>query len=531
MQKDSLSLIAYASSAGLLFVAQGAAVHLFQFSDLSKLTGDNWRFDGASIHQTADGDSQTSIEGVKVQCASTIRLSHSVVHVAANCDETFLSIAYADSGDAFIEILQLSSLARVSRVRAPGRLLDAVWNPAVPNYLATLSVDSNNEYTARFWELSSTSVKLVGSVSGATAIGFSPKGKCIVLGMQDGRLRQLELTSALKRDVRGAMAGRAVTSVAWISNFTFVVAYRADSSSDKDLLCALTIDKQGDRAKLTRFDSACVPDNGQSEARYHVGQIREWRVVLLGSSASHSLSNMAYTAPEGNELDTLNWTEYSLDDDARPELPMTEDYADTQPLGLAFASATTLSLFVLSNSGKLLRFFVSNADSQALLIAPPAAASQLNLPRQVDLSAAAVSAQAPAKPVESANSLAAQLTKPNVLAQANAPTGSLFGSAFSFSNSSGASNSTASSFGGASAPLSAFGSAFASASTNNSANPLANVSLATSNNPKASDLASLLAPGVGGNTQKLPTFAATAENVQKPMAQSLQSQARKSRLL
>ncbi|KAI9361508.1 hypothetical protein BD770DRAFT_408646 [Pilaira anomala] len=187
-------------------------------------------------------------------------------------------------------------------------------------------------------------------VDNVSAICWSPKGKQIAVGKLDGSIQHFDTNGALKSELSipklvSAAGGResqnrSVQDVLWIENHVFLALYAKKRENEED-----TFENEG-------FIINRKPANGSSEPEYiRLAEItpiftNEGRgnhfymetinnlgkeikhLVIIANAATGELSVVG----QGEDGD---WATWALPENALANFPLSDDNADTYPLGLA----------------------------------------------------------------------------------------------------------------------------------------------------------------------------------------------------
>ncbi|XP_013420263.1 nuclear pore complex protein Nup214 isoform X2 [Lingula anatina] len=273
------------------------------------------------------------------------------------------------------------------------RLVDFVWNPGTdfPAVFAAVMSDGSLKLME-----ATENLKIMGSLkagSGVTAVCWSPKGKQIVVGKKDGTMQQYDQELKLKKNIAAPTIFQdpmKVLDIQWLTTFTFQVAYmpQGDAITEQPSLVFVHAPKTGNLV-FTNYEDVCFGQGEDREPVYYLHHIIKWGVMTVASA------NATECGILGKKADNQEcWELWTLEDSGRAQLPTTEDYDDTYPVGVAidYTSQRQIPLgedkfhppapvyMLLNTDGQLLLFYMMNYFPGA---------EQLTCPPQVLTSAGA----------------------------------------------------------------------------------------------------------------------------------------------
>lgn len=269
---------------------------------------------------------------------------------------------------------------RLSSSSGEINVCDLRWNPAIPGMLCTVTSDHTiGSFQVSNDKKSGFVITGSGRIEGVDALcaAWSPKGKQIVVGCQNGNIIQLKPELKPARVITGPNPnmGR-VIAILWISNFQFCAAYQ---EINEKRVCVLIVDapKGETIAKFTNFEDITY---GVSTNQYYFDYIPEWGVIIAASSSSSEVAVLG-TGDNG-----ISWEQWQLVDNGRAELPLVRT-EESFPVGLTIdrSSTTPLALnpenilpnpvpvlHILATSGQLCSFHIVNfkENSPAICVPP-----------------------------------------------------------------------------------------------------------------------------------------------------------------
>ncbi|XP_078605041.1 uncharacterized protein LOC144878389 isoform X11 [Branchiostoma floridae x Branchiostoma japonicum] len=406
------NLIAVSNIYGITYVGCPTDLKIIQTAEMGKIH-----------HSNTSGDINTIVDSLPMKRIS-IPCIH---HLGLSCDELTLSVCYTREDG--LALVMFDTRAFLSNDPKPPfcktklstnkgvTVADVKWNPAHPNMLACLRSDG----TLVILEVTdNNSMKMMANFDnskGITAICWSPKGKQLVAGRQDGSFAQFtavlqEKKSVPKPDIFGDSKAQ-VNDILWLSTYVFVVLYDVitDDASQPSLVVVSLPKKDEQRpTNFTNFEEICFGGGEDRDLKYFLHHVDEWGLVVCASSRSME------AAVIGKNLEDKNvWELWNLDDAARAELPLSTNHDETYPMGMAVDLTSTnhipigenqslppMPIFMLlSTDGLLCPFYMVNtAPPQPLTIVKPPTALSAQGERQAPAQAASPAAAAkPAAPV------------------------------------------------------------------------------------------------------------------------------------
>ncbi|XP_048774745.2 nuclear pore complex protein Nup214-like [Ostrea edulis] len=352
-------------------------------------------------------------------------------HVCLSCDELTLAAVVTLDGIVQIYMYDVHGFATQGQVTEPfqkirmnNEIMDLAWNPTQP----TLIVVCMSDGTVKLLEVTEN-LKIMATlpaVVAARSVCWSPKGKQLVIGSGNGTLMQFDHELKKKRDwARPSILPEdqqfEVRGVSWISTYMFLASYVSDGSGDQPLVILTSGSKDGAPA-FVNFEDPCYGNGEGMASMMHFNYIPQWELVLCTSSTA---CETAIVAKHFDNKSTFErWT---LDDAARAELPLTEDYADTFPVGVAvdFSSQYAIPVgeqshppspmfMLLSTEGVLVTYYMIYSHTEVPAITRPPQALPANPVRKPKLTQGSL--QRDAAPLEARpNSQAGQpIASPSV---------------------------------------------------------------------------------------------------------------------
>ncbi|GBP21241.1 Nuclear pore complex protein Nup214 [Eumeta japonica] len=310
---------------------------------------------------------------INKECESPLHLSIKIpenpTHISVNCDFEYLAV----TGGQLLNIYNIANFQNQNfqpsiSIRCdvnPATFVSSLqWNPCIPDTIALAFFDG----TLLISQVNTVQVKKIQS--NARCVCWSPKGKQLVVGNNDGTLCQYkpDLTPAKTVLAPDLFKGASVETLAvhWISTYQFVVVYRNSSGEGQPVVAIINTPKTG-RPLCLNYEDIC----------YSSGCSRPWNLILVSSSNSMEIATLG-------SMDGNNWTHWCQIDEARAELPLLGKQ-ESYPVGLCFDYSAihqlpwgeneTLPhmplLHIVSHSGLLAIFNVINLKTNDQICVPP----------------------------------------------------------------------------------------------------------------------------------------------------------------
>ncbi|XP_077140814.1 nuclear pore complex protein Nup214 isoform X3 [Ranitomeya variabilis] len=349
LPKERSNLLAVSNKYGFLFAGGPPGLKIFRIDDV--------------LVPVKAGQDHNDIElappGIEVPT------QHPVHHVALSSDNLTLSVCTGSSDrGSYVFFYDVRTLVGESRQpkeaftcqllsREPGSFVtDLKWNPVMPNMVAvslsdgSISVFQVTETVNLFANLPAT--------LGVTCVCWSPKGKQLAVGKQNGTVVQyvpnLEERKVIPCPSFYESDPVKVLDILWVSTYVFAVVYAAaDGSLETSPQLVMVLlpkkeDKRGER--FLNFTETCYSSCSERQHHFFMNYIDDWDILLGASAASIEVSVIA--RPPDQSL----WELWLLEDSSRAELPVSDNNDDTLPMGAVVSYTSQLSVFV--NEEKIL---------------------------------------------------------------------------------------------------------------------------------------------------------------------------------
>ncbi|KAH8400741.1 hypothetical protein KR009_000711, partial [Drosophila setifemur] len=313
-------------------------------------------------------------------------------YISCSSDGNLLAVNHTQNGTSLLSIYSVPSfmtpdIRPLYSIRlAPEDYVHAVqllWNPVLPNSLAVvLSNGALGMYALK--EGGNFEMHSLDKSQQVKCGCWSPKGKQIVLGFPAGKLQQFkpDLTPAktllCPPNVHDAPFD--TIGVQWLSTFQFAVIFLQHGEDCNPSLYILNAPKAGTPSYINYYD-ICYSLNGPRNHQFLFTHVPQWNVLLVTSANGVEVGIMGTTEAG----DTPTWQQFTLLDEARIELPLSEaTQEETFPLGFVYDTSSTHQLIineqklqtmpmvhVLGTDGTLLSFNFLNLQSGAVSVCSP----------------------------------------------------------------------------------------------------------------------------------------------------------------
>ncbi|XP_069698621.1 nuclear pore complex protein Nup214 [Periplaneta americana] len=370
---NAVNLVATASKYGLIFVGSPTGIQVISSSSLF----------GLEHPSGGTGGEITNYPRREVPLPSQ------PTHLSVSCDQNLLVVAIKKDGCAHALIYSVPSfvaknVALVNEVRLSTKvdtsILELTWNPGIPNILAACLSDGS----MMAYELKSTGVDIssLPPATQANCFCWSPKGKQLVVGSEAGTLTQYKPDLKAVKNFSPPNLGSgnvAVVNVLWLSNYQFAAVYRDKvNKEERPGLLIVNAPKSGPLS-FVNYEDICYSGGELRPPQFYLIHQPLWNILMVASANSMEVGVM------GLQEDQISWEQWTQEDAARAELPLSADKQETFPVGLGLDTSTQHEipwgenqsltpmpvLHILSHQGVLCLFYAINLRPGAARICSP----------------------------------------------------------------------------------------------------------------------------------------------------------------
>ncbi|PNF32473.1 hypothetical protein B7P43_G04906 [Cryptotermes secundus] len=369
----AVNLVAAASKYGLIFVGCPTGIQVIMSSSILELESQSGGAGGEIINYPR----------------REISLPSQPSHLNVNCDQSHLVVAIKRDGCAHALIYSLPSfvakdIVLVTEVRLSSKpdtsVLELTWNPGITNILAACLSDGS--MVAYELKSSGVDISTLPPATQATCFCWSPKGKQLVVGCEAGTLTQYKPDLKAVKTFSPPNLGSgsvSVASVLWLSNYQFAAIYRDKINTDeRPGLLIVNAPKTG-ALSFVNYEDICYSGGDLRPPQYYFIHQPAWSILMMASANSMEVGVM------GLQEDQISWEQWTQEDAARAELPLSLNKQETFPVGLGLDTSTQHELpwgdnqriapmpvlHILSHQGVLCLFYAVNLRPGAACICTP----------------------------------------------------------------------------------------------------------------------------------------------------------------
>uniref|UniRef100_A0A1I8NM08 Nuclear pore complex protein Nup214 phenylalanine-glycine (FG) domain-containing protein n=1 Tax=Stomoxys calcitrans TaxID=35570 RepID=A0A1I8NM08_STOCA len=311
--------------------------------------------------------------------------------VACSCDGSMLAVNYMLNNTGFLQIYPVDCFVTTS-INASYNVpispesyvfaLQLLWNPVIANNIALILSDGS----VTMFTLNSGGQYdkvTLGKENQVKSGCWSPKGKQIVLGFAEGKLQQFKPNLQPARAIPcppGVHPGPFdCIAVHWLSTFQFAVIFLQRGEDMCPSLFIVNAPKAGGPSYINYYD-VCYSASGPRTQQLTFNHIAPWNLLLVSSANGVEVGVLG--TKESGENPT--WIQYTLLDEARVEMPLTESKDETFPMGFVYDTSSAHQvkmgekalpvmpmIHVLSTHGHLVSFNFLNLSPNCVDVCSP----------------------------------------------------------------------------------------------------------------------------------------------------------------
>lgn len=208
----------------------------------------------------------------------TVKLPSPPTHLSVNCDSSLLCVVVEKNGCATGIIYDIPSFANKEITPAkeirlsatPGvHTVEISWNPTIPNVLTVCKSDKS----LVLYEFKGTGIEIkeIPPEAGITCMCWSPKGKQIAVGSQDGKITQYkpDLKAVKSINAPSFESPASVLALQWISNYQFIAVYRLAGEDGRCNVVVVDAPKAGE-TKFTNYEDICYSYGAARPQQFYV---------------------------------------------------------------------------------------------------------------------------------------------------------------------------------------------------------------------------------------------------------------------
>lgn len=218
---------------------------------------------------------------------------------------------------------------------------ELIWNPVMPGLLA-VCLDNGSLCVLNFASASGYELHTLPKAEQAQCASWSPKGKQIVVGFPQGKLAQYKPDLQLARTipcpetVYGSGGPFDVITVQWLSTYQFAAALQRRKNDECPAVFIINAPKAVPPVYIN-YEDICYSQSGPRVAQVFFAHILPWNLLLVGSANSMEIGVLG-TRETG---ETPLWTQYTMADEYRAEMPLTAAKQESYPIGMAVETGCT----------------------------------------------------------------------------------------------------------------------------------------------------------------------------------------------
>ncbi|XP_065647139.1 nuclear pore complex protein Nup214 isoform X2 [Hydra vulgaris] len=330
------------------------------------------------IEKHSSGNVKTVVTSFNHQ---VIKIGFPIQQICLSCDESTLIIVYRDEKVLNIGVVDIKILNEQNQSEPIFAMTCISQSPDVyvkdmrvhPDTPALTAICLSNGHVL-ILELSDVVFKTVSMLTkkeNACSISWSPKGKRIAIGQNDGKLVQYDksLKEEKKITVCNLFEGetKSVSGLYWLSSFQFFVVYASVNVAGSSTAAIVTV-PNNDPPIFHLLEDIYFGFNNEKLLYYYFAYLSEWQLMITMSS------NNMEAVPVGNIEN--KWCRWILQDFGRAEVPLSDKNEDAFAVGVGISLNSKLTIqqddkeipaspvfFMLSTDGVLCAYQMVNQFS------------------------------------------------------------------------------------------------------------------------------------------------------------------------
>ncbi|KZT29964.1 hypothetical protein NEOLEDRAFT_1127876 [Neolentinus lepideus HHB14362 ss-1] len=196
-----------------------------------------------------------------------------------------------------------------------------------------------------------------------TALSWSPKGKQIAVGLENGDILTFSPTATVqvKSKIPKAPTSRhqSVLSVTWLTNPAFHVVYAPPGArlpiDAEQSHFIVSMDTKSNTVTTTKLATPCYPFPGNRPPSTFMHVLRNWEpikfLMVMGDSGSSDIALIA-CVPDSSSPTQESWHNMSMDETGTASMPLDQDLNETVMIGLEIDFTNTDAFHSTSPGGE-----------------------------------------------------------------------------------------------------------------------------------------------------------------------------------
>lgn len=258
-------------------------------------------------------------------------------HISLDYNQDLLAVGCGANPGCVAHIYKISQLSQakaaplktIPLVKNDAKIRDLIWQPNSPNTFTCCFTDGS--VLSLTLNPTGCQEQILPSSAQALCMCWSPKGKQIVIGSENGTLSQYKPDLKLVKTLPSPglfQNGVSCVSVLWVSSFQFAAAYKEIGNENAFPVIVIVNAVKNEPITFINYEDITY---GSSFFRVHQVYMllqQSWNLMVVSSSNS-----MEVAVLHGNVDST--WEQWLLGDASRAELPLNSNHQETFPIGLA----------------------------------------------------------------------------------------------------------------------------------------------------------------------------------------------------